>query len=515
MKRGRIVYGAAVCGYFLLILLPVMGFMEDGFSQGEPVWNGRRLGLVWNSFQLAFWSACGCVAVGVPAAVGIHNGRMRNSTHRWFFLLLAPVPYYIYALTWMCLIRMLGRVDRRWFAVSMTGLLPCVIVNIMAFLPTVTGLILIALEHFDRQQEEVACVYGAGHTVLTRVVLPAIEPFVSAAGILVFVLSVTDFSVPSLFQFQTYTLELFSEYSRGCGLGQVGKLALPLVLLVLGLVMAALGKIRQASAGSAPMGENGLDLHGIWAFLGRLGITGCVLQLLVPINVFVWEIRNWQNLWDSIVLCREQLAISVVIAGLASVTALALAGPVGAWMAAQSSVVRVLALFPVAVPSSLVAMGLLRVVNGSPFHWMSQTIYFPALGCAIKYMPFAALIFMARAERIPREELEMGKIYATSGQAYLFRVLLPAYRPAVLGAAVLVFLLALGEEGIALVLMPPGYETLAVKVYNYLHYGAGELVSGFCLVTVALTAGMTAGLGRTMNRHRHVDRRRRVGKDEA
>ena len=490
------VHRAAIGGDFLLILLPVLGFFQDGFSWGEPVWNLRRLGLIGNSFLLGFLSAWGCVALGVPAAVGIHNGRLRNSRRRWFFLLLAPVPYYIYALTWMYLVRMLGRMDRRWYALSMTGLLPCVAVNMMAFLPVVTGLVLTALEHYDRQQEEIGKVYAAGYRVLFGVVLPAIGPSILTAGILVFVLSVTDFSVPSLFQYQTYTLELFSEYSRGCSLGQIGKLALPLVAVVLGLVLVVFRGIRSLLAGSEPMGKTGLDLPGIWGFAGRLGVAACVLQLVIPACIFILEIGDWKNVWASILLCRGELAVSLAIAGLAALTALAVAGPVGAWIGDKPSWVKGAALFPAAVPSSLVAMGLLHVVNGSLFHWVSQTVYFPALGCAIKYMPFAAVIFMARAQRIPGEELELGRMYAVSKRAYFFRVALPAYRPAVLGAGVLVFLLTLGEEGITLVLMPPGYETLAVKVYNYLHYGAGELVSGFCLVTVAVTAGVMGSVQR-------------------
>lgn len=510
MRGGRKTYGKcriaqrlAVGGYFLLLLLPVLGFFSEEIQWEESVWNGRRLGLVWNSCLSAFLSACGCVGVGVPAAVGIHNGCLRNSNKRWFFLLLAPVPYYIYALTWMCLVRILGRADRRWLSVSMTGLLPCVVVNIMAFLPVVTGLALTAMEHYDGQQEEIAKVYATDHKVLTRVVLPGIWPSVSAAGILVFVLSMTDFSVASLFQYRTYTLELFSEYSRGCSLGQIGRLALPLILPVLGLALLALRGLRSISAGGPPMGQKGLNITGGWAFLGKMGMLMCILQLLVPMAVFLWEIRDWKNVWNSIILCGGELAVSAEIAGLTVLTALVFAGPTGVWMADKGFGVKALAFFPMAVPSSLVAMGLLRVVNGSFFHWVSQTVYFPALGCAVKYMPFAVLIFTARARMIPREELEIARVYVVSEWDYFWRILLPLYRPAILGACALIFLLTLGEEGITLVLMPPGYETIAVKVYNYLHYGAGELVSGFCLLTVLMTVGIMICVGRLIRWRRY------------
>lgn len=498
MKKYRIIHRLAIVGYFLLLLLPVLGFFGDEMLRDEPVWNGRRLGLMWNSCLSAFLSACGCVVIGVTAAARIHNGRLRSSSKRWFFLLLAPVPYYIYALTWMCLVRMAGQADRRWLALSMTGLLPCVLVNIMAFLPVVTGLVLTAMEHYDRQQEEMAQVYVTDNKVLLRVVLPAIRPSVSAAGILVFILCVTDFSVPSLFQYQTYTLELFSEYSRGCGLYQIMRLALPMILLVLGLVLCALKGLRSLSTGSVPMGKSGLHLTGGLSIAGNLAVLACILQLAVPVLVFIWQIKDWENVWNSMTLCAEELIVSVVIAGMASLSALCAAGSVGVWLADKNIAWIGLALFPMAVPSSLVGMGLLRVVNGSFFHWLSQTMYFPALGCAVKYMPFVVLIFMARARRIPREELEIARVYASSEASYFFRVLIPAYRPAILGSAILVFLLTLGDEGITLVLMPPGYETLAVKVYNYLHYGAGELVSGFSLITAAVTAGLMLGTWRLL-----------------
>lgn len=510
MRKCRIIQRIMTGAYYLLLLLPVLGFLDTGAAWGEPVWNGRRLELIWNSCLLAFLSACGCTVLGVWAAAGIHNGRLRNSGRRWFFLLLAPVPYYIYALTWMYLVRLAGSGNQRQLSVSMTGLLPCIFVNILTFLPMTAGLILTAMEHCDRQSEEQARVYAPDHEVLFRIVLPAIWPSVCAAGILVFVLSVTDFSVPSLFQYQTYTLELFSEYSRGCSLGQIGRLSLPLILPVLGLTLLAFWGLRTVPAGSLPMGREGLRLKGIWSLPGRLGVWMCVLQLTVPAAVFLLEIQDWNNVWNSVLLCKGELAASAVIAALAALTALAAAGPAGVWITRRGPGVKALAFLPIAVPSSLVGMGLLHAVNGSPVHWISRTVYFPALGCAVKYMPFAALLFMARTRRIPAEELELARVYARSEGEYVRRVLLPAYRPALLGAGALVFLLTLGEEGITLVLMPPGYETLAVKVYNYLHYGASELVSGFCLLTVLATAGMMLGTGMLIRGQR---RRKRLEGD--
>ena len=46
----------------------------------------------------------------------------------------------------------------------------------------------------------------------------------------------------------------------------------------------------------------------------------------------------------------------------------------------------------------------------------------------------------------------------------------------------LAFFMTFAEEGIPLILMAPGKETITVKIYNYLHYGASEYVSAFSVV---------------------------------
>lgn len=488
MRNCRKVQSVFIVLYYVVLMLPILGFVTKEIAWQDVTLNARRFGLLGNSCLLALLSAGACMIVGTLAAAHIHNGRLRDRRGRWFFLLLAPIPYYIYALTWMYLVRMLGQLHRGIMNSAMTGLVPCIFVNVLSFLPLTTGLILAAMEQHDKKAEEMAQVYAHGNSVFFRIVFPAVLPTVFAAGILVFILSVTDFSVPSLFQYQTYTLEIFSEYSRGRSLGEIGLLAIPLICPVLILVMMMERGIASIPIRRSRIGKKGLHLTGMFRIMGNFAVIFCILQIVIPVSVFIYQIENWSHLIESIRVCAEELMISLLIAALAAGMAVMIAGPTGAWLSEKKLVWRLSAIFPLAVPSSLIAMGLLSAVNGSIFHELSLTVFFPALGCAIKYMPFVVLIFIARARRIHREELELARVYAVSERRYFRQILLPIYKPAILGSAALVFMLTLGEEGITLILMPPGYETLAVKIYNYLHYGASELVSGFCLLTVVFTA---------------------------
>lgn len=484
----------AAAFYFLLLALPLAGFFQGGAAWQEAAGGARRLRLAGNTFLLAFLSAVGCMAVGLAAASRIHNGPLRGKRARWFFLLLAPVPCYIYALTWMYFIRLLGRFDRSLMRSLASGFAPCVFVDTLAFLPVTTGLILAAMEHHDRKAEEMGRIYAGDNRVFARIVTPAVLPAMLAAGAFVFLLSATDFSVPSLFQYRTYTLEIFSEYGRTGNLGQAGLLALPLVLAALTLLSFADRGIGTIPIRKSAGGGDGLALSGALRLAGRIAVLLCLLQIAIPAALFLLQMGTPLQLWESLVLCQKELAVSVGIAALAAATAVLLAGPTAIWLSGRTRWLRLAALFPMAVPSSLIAMGLLAAANGSPLHALSQTLYFPALGCAAKYMPFALLAFDAAHRRIHRETFEAGRVYMPSEWQYFRKIVLPEYRWAIASAAALVFLLTLGEEGIPLILMPPGYGTLAVKVYNYLHYGASELVSGFCLVTVLSTAGIFAAV---------------------
>ncbi|MBT5642394.1 hypothetical protein HOJ44_04675 [Candidatus Bathyarchaeota archaeon] len=64
----------------------------------------------------------------------------------------------------------------------------------------------------------------------------------------------------------------------------------------------------------------------------------------------------------------------------------------------------------------------------------------------------------------------------------LWRVKLPLQMQGITAAALILFAFSLGELGATLLVVPPGSETLTIRIFNYLHYGGSEEVAGLCLV---------------------------------
>ena len=206
-----------------------------------------------------------------------------------------------------------------------------------------------------------------------------------------------------------------------------------------------------------------------------------VCQVLLPVITFTITSEGMQNIWKSFDMIYEQAGVTLIIASLAALIAVLCVIPAAVFLAnCENGLIWMIMLGSMAIPGSLQAMGLLNVVNGSWAHWLSTSLLMPALGCAIHYMPIALIILVSTMKRIDRKSIELAVLYQQN--RYEKTLLeLGMLLPGILSSFLLVFFLSFGEEGIMLVLMPPGAETVSVKIYNYLHYGASEYVSGFCL----------------------------------
>ena len=91
-------------------------------------------------------------------------------------------------------------------------------------------------------------------------------------------------------------------------------------------------------------------------------------------------------------------------------------------------------------------------------------------------------------------------LFAEDANEALLRVKLPLQRYGIVTSALIVFALSLGELGGTLLVIPPGRETLTIRLFNYLHYGGTEEVAGLCLALVVVMMTLTGLAGYAYNR---------------
>lgn len=501
MDVSKLLKRTGAVGYLLLILLPLTGFHLTQCTWRDMIISPRQASLLWNSILLASVSALAACAAGTLVAVAIRSSSLSESAFRWIFLITAPLPYYIYALSWMYGVRWISRWNRDLASYGYRGLAACIFVETMTFLPLCAAMALFGMEQQDHKEEDMAFLYQKDISVIRCIVFPRILPYLTAAFGCVFILSITDYSVPSLFQFNTYIMDLFSEYSRGAGMAHVAGKSLPLIGLVFLFLALIQGNLRQFTV----PGPGGTGKR--WCFKGgarcfpAMGMILGISQMLIPIVIFLVTAGSIPTIWDSFLLIKRELWVSIEMSLLAGILSVLISYGMARLILESKKFTFLLwqiALFPLAIPGPLVAMGLLTAVNGSPVHGISQTILLPAIGYTIRYMPFSLMIIAARLRRMEKRKIEMGRLLAPGMNRAFWKVELPMIFPGAFAAFCIVVLLSMGEEGIGLVLMPAGLETLAVKVYNYLHYGASELISGFSLVTMIVTGCAITALLRVM-----------------
>lgn len=476
----RFFKGMSIVPYIIMVWLPLFFAWRETVEQIRLP-DARQIGLLLNSVKLGGLAALLTCVLGGLAANYIHKGWLSDRWYRYFFVLLMPVPYYIYALSWMYLIRVLSFIRPGILKYSAQGFGACLFVETMTYLPITTLLILSALEMCNRQSEEMAMVYQKSSKVLWKNILPEILPYIVAAFAAVFILSVTDFSVPSMFQYNTYVLDLYSAYGRTGSSANAYAMSFPLLILLLlplAFVQQAIRKMNKPQRSESFVKcKYPVWLQGIMNV--SFGLLVC--QVLLPVITFTITSDGMQNIWKSFDMIYEQAGVTLIIASLAALIAVLCVIPAAVFLAnCENGLIWMIMLGSMAIPGSLQAMGLLNAVNGSWAHWLSTSLLMPALGCAIHYMPIALIILVSTMKRIDRKSIELAVLYEQN--RYEKTLLeLGMLLPGILSSFLLVFFLSFGEEGIMLVLMPPGAETVSVKIYNYLHYGASEYVSGFCL----------------------------------
>jgi iron(III) transport system permease protein len=327
------------------------------------------------------------------------------------------------------------------------------------------------------------------------------------ARLLLLLLVQSDHILPGLFLVHTFGTEVLIQFSALMDSAGAAALALVPALLSL-LVMIVCGMVLSrerpwwAQRDDRPLAPR---LHGsAWPML--FAVLALLVAVAVPVTGLVVRAQSVSNLVDAWRGARDEVVHSAWLAGLGAVATLVLAIPLAhAWVAsvrARRPSASPLALLNLAVPGSLLALGILALP--AP-RWLINTNAGLVCGYAARFVAIATIVmFAAWLRHSPASELA-ARVHGMKTFDRLLRLTLPLRAPATLSALVLVALLVVAELEISLILVRPGPTTLGVRLYTQIHTAPDHVVAALAvdvLIVVMVVAAVFALISAIVGRAR-------------
>ena len=483
----------------LLLGLPLLGLLLALTDGGPPDVPAAVAMLPLGprpSLLLARSVAFSAAVAGFASLTGFLIARGVLGTRRGVAILslalppLLVVPISIHGLNWATSILQLNdALMRHHLPVQINGWTAAWFAEVLAFLPLAIGIAWTSLALLDRRLLESAMIFRSPRAVAWRIAFPMAGTLLASGMGLIFLLSVSDYTVPSLFAVQVYALEIFCAYSASSQPAGAVLTAMPLMLLIsLAMVMMLRTACRTRPLLHATPTGPWPCRAAPWHAAGAVALL--LLLLALPMAFLTYGAGSWPRFAHAVTSARDEILVSLRVAVCTAVMATLLGAGVAHGMMRGRALVLwwAAACLWFAMPAPLVGIGILQIASRAGA-WTEP--WLPVWACLARFLPVAAFICYAVFQRMDPGLLETARIYQRNRLHGMLRITLPLAWRGLFMAATTCFALSLGELGASLLVAPPGQSTLVIRLYNLLHYGASQEVAalGLALSLPALGAG--------------------------
>lgn len=477
------VVGILATAVALAMLLPavylVLRVSGDWGLAWETMSSARAMDALQRTIILAATVSLGTIAIAVPIA-WLTTRTDLPFARVWFVLLALPlaIPSYVSALTLVLFLGPRG-ILQGWLEPLGVDRLPEIYGFWGAWLaltlftyPYVLLPVRSALLSLDRSFEEAARSLGrAPLATFFRVVLPQLRPSIVAGALLVALYTLSDFGAVSLMDFGSLSRQVYVQYNGTFDREAAASLGLLLVFVAVAVVtLEALTRSRaRYHSISQPRQPRKTPLgRWKWVALGYLSAIFLV-SLAIPLGVLLHRVGVGLSHGESLQALGEPARNSAWAALLAAGATVVVALPI-AYMASRrpgpySSALERLSYSGYALPGIVIGLSLVHFASQyAP--WLYFTLPLLIFAFVVRFLPEALGPARASFLRInPRTE-EAGRSLGRSSVYVFLRVTLPQLVPGLSAAGALVFLTAMKELPVTLMLSPIGFDTLAVQVWS-------------------------------------------------
>jgi iron(III) transport system permease protein len=490
----------------LLGVVPVAYLVVVATSGGEPalalVLRDRTLAVLVRTLALAATVTAASILIGLPIA-WLTTRTDLPGRRAWTILTALPlvVPSYVGAFALIAafgprgalqsLLEPLG-VERLPELYGFPG--AALTLTLFSFPYVVLG-VRGALLRSDVAYEEVSRSLGRGPWgTFTGVTLPQLRPALVAGALLVALYTLSDFGAVSLMQFDSFTRAIYVQYRASFDPTLAAVLALLLVGCT-GAILVAESRLRGRAAYYRTEGIRRTPRRvslGAWRW-PAVALCGAVVgvSLGVPlVTIGYWLVRGLAA-GEPARLVLDAALNSFVASSLGAVVAVAAAIPVAVLAVRHrgriGAFVERATYAGFALPGIVIGLAFVFVA-ARYLPWIYQSMALLLVAYLIRFAPEALGITRSSLLAVSPRLEEVARTLGRRPAAVLRDVTLPIVRPGLAAAAALVFLTAMKELPITILLAPTGFDTLAIRIWSATSEGFYARAAAPALIMLVVAA---------------------------
>jgi iron(III) transport system permease protein len=490
-------------GYIVILVAPVAFLFWKALLNlvaGEDFTvPGISLPLFASSVLIETASTLICVALGILAALFLWNYfEQKRKILFYIILLCALIPPFIHVHSW---IKTMDAFNSAVFNLTglpfnFTGIGAVVWTTAISYLPFTTALCFFGLQSIPAEIVDLIRMETDGRKAFFKNITPYFAPYSVIGALFIFLININDYAIPSVFGVNVYALELFALFSASGNIYSIALSSLPLIALSV-VIVAVIAFITRKSDLSENFSKN-INPFSHEPFMRNASIAGGIGLLAfvtVPVLSMIIESFGVDGLPDIILDSSDQIFYSLIVSALTAVVSVLPAAlyAYAHFMSRRSQGITVIFTLPFIIPSAILGLSMIVFWNQGMMTGLYQSSMMTVIGLSTRFSIIAILYLMLKFKRLDRELADSTKLSLSFFQGF-HGVILPMMRRDILACVLMIFALSMGEYGIVLLITPPGYQMLTIKIYNYLHYGSSDVVFALNLFVFLLVVAVAASM---------------------
>ncbi|MDD4336850.1 MAG: iron ABC transporter permease [Firmicutes bacterium] len=531
----RYVFMAIVGLFFLAVIVyPLSLVMIKSFSSeaGFTLENYAKIfsqdaniRALWNSVWVSCLSTLICVAAGtILAMLIVRTDIPYKSWLRMLLLLPYGIPPFIGAMAWAQLFGPVGYASKLYMSITGAMFAPwniysaagVVLVLAVYQFPVVFITVSGALGRIDTSLEEAARMSGAGpFRTLIDVTLPLITPAITASALLAFVGCISNFGIPALLGFRARFFVLTTRIYSALSIPDMPLATAMAILLAIISGIPLILERRLERGQSKYTVIAGKSVRPQTMSLGGWRIPVFILVVLVALFAGVvpllsmlltsflkyWgaplELANMTSSHYKYILNLPMVTRAFRNSVFLAVSAATITMAVGALVSYMSVRAKIkgartldfIGTIPYAVPCTMVAIAMILAWSRPPVV-LYGTIWVILAAYLVRYMPFSIRTTNATLQQVHVSLEEAARVSGAGWTQTMRDIVMPLIRPGLVAGWILVFMPALRELTMSVLLWSQGAETMGVVIYNMQDAGYTQIAAALStLVLLVILAG--------------------------